>query len=144
MTRYWKRCPGCGEERIIADFYRNASNPDGLQGRCKACSRAMNRASYRKHAAVRRAHDIERYRNDPIRRASVNSRIRDMTKKYPERAAARHAINNAVHSGKIRRMPCEVCGSKKSQGHHEDYSRPLQVRWLCQQHHEQLHHEGAI
>ena len=37
--------------------------------------------------------------------------------------------------------PCEVCGIPESHAHHDDYSRPLDVRWLCEKHHKQLHKE---
>jgi hypothetical protein len=36
--------------------------------------------------------------------------------------------------GKITQKPCEVCG-ELAQMHHDDYSRPLDVRWLCREHH---------
>lgn len=31
--------------------------------------------------------------------------------------------------------PCEVCGVVKVERHHEDYSNPYHVRWLCARHH---------
>ena len=40
--------------------------------------------------------------------------------------------------GKLIPQPCEVCGDK-AQKHHDDYSKPLQVRWLCRWCHTQLH-----
>ena len=45
----------------------------------------------------------------------------------------------AVRSGKLRRKPCEVCGRQKTLGHHEDYSKALEVKWLCAFHHKQVH-----
>lgn len=33
--------------------------------------------------------------------------------------------------GKLVRRPCALCGSADSQMHHEDYSKPLDVTWLC-------------
>jgi len=61
--------------------------------------------------------------------------------KYPERARAREIAKYAVRSGKIKRMPCEMCNSKKSHHHHEDYSKPLDLTWLCQKHHVERHKE---
>ncbi len=43
--------------------------------------------------------------------------------------------------GKLKRKGCEKCGSK-AQMHHADYSKPLQVRWLCRKHH-MGHHYGS-
>jgi len=40
-------------------------------------------------------------------------------------------------------MPCEICGCEKSEAHHDDYSRPLDVRWLCRVHH-LMHHGNYI
>lgn len=55
------------------------------------------------------------------------------------KSRARLALTSAVHSGKIKRRPCEVCGDPKSHGHHEDYSKPLEVKWLCRNHHQEIH-----
>ncbi len=38
-------------------------------------------------------------------------------------------------------QPCERCGSPKVHGHHEDYSKPLEVMWLCTKHHGERHRE---
>ena len=48
-------------------------------------------------------------------------------------------FGNAVKSGKIQRMPCQICGNEKAQGHHEDYSKPFDVVWLCARHHADRH-----
>lgn len=41
--------------------------------------------------------------------------------------------------GRLVRRPCEVCGLLDSQMHHDDYSKPLEVRWLCRPCHLKLH-----
>jgi hypothetical protein len=45
----------------------------------------------------------------------------------------------AIRKGTLIRQPCEVCGAAKTEAHHDDYSRPLDVRWLCKSHHRQHH-----
>jgi len=59
--------------------------------------------------------------------------------RHPVEHAARKAVYNAVRSGRLVREPCEACGSTKSQGHHDDYSKPLDVRWLCRPCHDREH-----
>ena len=56
-------------------------------------------------------------------------------KKNPEKIKAQRLLRYAVETKIIFRKPCVVCGNPKSQGHHADYSRPLEVEWLCAVHH---------
>lgn len=56
---------------------------------------------------------------------------------------ARWAVWRAIRSGKLKRRPCEVCGVLRAHAHHDDYLKPLKVRWLCRQHHEDAHHRQA-
>src|SRR5437899_10932455 len=46
---------------------------------------------------------------------------------------AHSAVWNALRSGKLLRpLSCSSCGTQcKPQGHHPDYSKPLEVIWLC-------------
>ena len=60
-------------------------------------------------------------------------------KKYPEKQLARLILNYAIRTGKISRGKCEVCKSQKTQGHHDDYSKPLEVKWFCPKHHAEHH-----
>jgi hypothetical protein len=53
----------------------------------------------------------------------------------PEKRKAKQAVNNAVYRGKLLKTPCRDCGDPNSEGHHEDYSKPLEVIWLCRKHH---------
>ena len=59
------------------------------------------------------------------------------------KARCRILFKTAVESGKLRREPCEVCGNGKTHGHHDDYSNPLVVRWLCHKHHMEFHYPVA-
>ena len=62
------------------------------------------------------------------------NRPRDKVKRY-----AQSCVQNAIKSGKLIRLPCIICGNVKSHGHHPDYSKPLDVIWLCKRHHLEAH-----
>jgi hypothetical protein len=47
-------------------------------------------------------------------------------------------VSNAIRTGRLARQGCEVCGDR-AHAHHDDYSKPLDVRWLCSQHHTDHH-----
>lgn len=68
--------------------------------------------------------------------------LRFLIKKYklqnPLKVKAREILNNTLISGKIKRGVCH-CGKTKTQAHHEDYNKPLDVVWLCVDHHMELH-----
>lgn len=59
----------------------------------------------------------------------------------PVKVWGRRQTQFAVKKGLIQKRPCEVCGSPDSDAHHEDYRRPLEVRWLCRLHHMHEHHK---
>ena len=70
-----------------------------------------------------------------MRRASEKKyRLRN-----PEKVAARAKVRAAIKRGELTRQPCEVCGKEEVEAHHDDYSRPLDVRWLCAEHHNAEH-----
>jgi hypothetical protein len=62
---------------------------------------------------------------------------------HPDRYRARTAVSNALKSGLLARKPCEICG-EPAQAHHEDYSRPLDVRWRCFEHHLNEHNKRKV
>lgn len=52
---------------------------------------------------------------------------------------ARKVVFVNKRNGKIVNKPCEVCSEVKTQAHHDDYSKPLEVRWLCKICHQKFH-----
>lgn len=44
-----------------------------------------------------------------------------------------------IKMGRMIKGECEVCGNPKVDGHHKDYSKPLEVTWLCRKHHKEEH-----
>lgn len=83
----------------------------------------------------------------PSRAREVNKAANAKYKqRYPERIVAKNAINNAINRGKLARgVECRKCGSQDNiQAHHEDYSKPLDVMWLCSKCHYDLHSSKRI
>lgn len=62
--------------------------------------------------------------------------------KYPHIYKVYCAVRRAIKSGKIVRGPCQECGASEAQAHHEDYSKPFEIKWLCQKCHSKLHAES--
>ncbi len=59
-----------------------------------------------------------------------------------KKAIARAYANVYLRRGLLEKGPCEVCGGP-AQMHHDDYDKPLDVRWLCRTHHLNLHRVAA-
>ena len=127
-----KTCKQCGEAKPLTDFYANRAV-------CKPCVRARVREHRRENDSVR---EYDRARaKAPERRAHVRRVVIDWRATHPDKYRAQTAVGNALRDGKIKKLPCEVCGAKKVHAHHHDYSKPLDVTWLCPLHHHRLHAE---
>jgi len=142
-----KRCNVCGENKLLNEFYNNTTTRDGLRYDCKDCNK-IARAIYVKNnlekcrASVRKS-IRKRLKNDMDYREATNKRLRGMGQKWkkhnPDKVAIQRKLQRAVKNGDIERLPCEICGELESHGHHEDYSKPLDVNWLCRSHHVKVH-----
>ncbi len=98
---------------------------------CDACRNERAKAAYHEKnldpevAKQRREERRKLYQEDDL---------------YRQKMVARNQAIRAINDGTLVRQPCEVCGAKKVDAHHEDYDKSLDVRWLCRVHH-RLHHE---
>lgn len=129
-----KLCATCQVEKPLSEFYGNGY---GFPN-CRECTKARARAHYA--ATISKQHAYEKRRNRTgHRRAYLTAACQKHRAANPERYRARTAVSNALRDGRLTRCPCEVCGAKKVQAHHDDYLKPLQVRWFCQRHHDTAH-----
>lgn len=159
-------CSKCRETKPVCDAVKNKRAKSGMSGICKQCNAIKSKEWRSKNKDAAKAFN-ERWRLKNLDKHNLYSRnwysnnmesknaknaawqkanpekVHAIVKRYrsnhPERARAHDALNNEVRSGKITRLPCEVCGSEVVEGHHEDYSKPLAVNWLCQKHHKEIH-----
>lgn len=109
-----KTCTQCKEVKPISDFGKHKR--DGFRSECKDCKREWdkkyNKTSERK---IYNARIQKQNRQDPLKRLKLKARM---------------ATNWAIKTGKLKRLPCE-CGNPKTEAHHKDYSKPMDVLWLC-------------
>lgn len=121
------------------------------------CTKNMHNKEYHKKYYLEHKEKMNKYNKEWIssNRKRFNELVYSWQKNNPEyicnyiarkyyynnkiKANATSKLNRAIKIGKITRMPCEKCGNKKSEGHHSDYEKPLDVIWLCKKCHEELH-----
>lgn len=134
-----KACKGCNIIKPISEFYKKKGIPN-RRAHCIKCYLAMNRR-WCEMNPEKRAASSKAYKNTPAGKLSERLyRERNHKKNKPKRYA-RRAAYWAVETGKMRKLPCRVCGLTPTEMHHSDYSKPLSVTWLCRKHHTQLHKE---
>tara|TARA_R110002020_G_C15997127_1_gene749880 strand:+ start:137 stop:616 length:480 start_codon:yes stop_codon:yes gene_type:complete len=143
-----KICITCNTLKPLSEYYKHAAMKDGHLGKCKECQKANTKKNYNP--------DRERIRNVKPHRVAARAayqkteagkaamrRGRDKWReKNTIKRAAHIIVGNAVRDGKITKPDsCEECGCtpKRLHGHHDDYTQPLNVRWLCPKCHTAWH-----
>lgn len=129
-----KKCFKCGKRKPLLDFYRHKMMSDGHVNKCKECNK--------KDVISNRKSKIEYYREYDRTRGNRHKvgYMDEYKKRYKNKSNAVIMVNNAIRDKRLFKEPCEVCGTKKYvHAHHDDYKRPLNVRWLCAAHHRQWH-----
>lgn len=147
------KCSRCKEVKETKYFDVDNRSPYGFMSACKKCISRYQKERYAKKPKEIKNESQKYYyknRDKVISRTKSYSKTekgkevikgtnKRMREKYPEKYKARELFRRAVQSGLIKRLPCSVCGDLKSQGHHEDYSKPYDVIWLCIKHHFERH-----
>jgi protein-arginine kinase activator protein McsA len=112
-----RACRRCGEDKPLEAFTRDKRGKHGRRSICRTCDS--------KRAAEWQAANRDRH----------NATTAAYVQRNREKDAAKSAVWQAKRRGQLEQQPCEVCGSEDSQAHHDDYTRRLDVRWLCPTHH---------
>lgn len=113
-----KRCFKCGKEKPLSEFYTHKMMADGYLNKCKDCTKR----------------DIKT-RRDNHPEKDLETRLK-ACKKNPTHKNASMAVDAALRCGKLERPDCcQGCGRLASEtrlsAHHHDYTKPLDVIWLC-------------
>lgn len=125
-------CGACNNEKALGDFYPSVAS------RCKECHKAAMKLRRLTNPAVQ---DFDRLRAKlPARKEHTNRTSKKWRCTHPIAYRAQTAVNNALRDGRLTKQPCAICGTEKNvHGHHQDYSKPLAVKWLCAKCHHRIH-----
>lgn len=134
-----KTCFKCGQAKPRSEFYAHKMMADGLLGKCKTCVSVDCLAHRQKNAD--RVAEYERQRSQRSdRKAKKRIYENRHRRRHPEKDRARCAVARAIKRGKLVRQPCVYCGNPKTQAHHRDYSKPLDIVWCCFRCHREREH----
>lgn len=133
-----KICVRCKQEKPISCFHKRATSKDGRVGHCKECAAAYDAKRARDPARIA---SMKNYQLTNNGLAANNKAKSEYKNRYPTKKKAHAKVSSAIRSGKLIRQPCEIehCGIPKTYAHHDDYAKPLVVRWLCSVHHAEWH-----
>jgi hypothetical protein len=92
------------------------------------------------HAPHERADQVAIHRRWRLGRGrqAFAAAVKRWRQRNPEKTKAHDAVKYALRTGRLVKGSCELAGSEcggRVEAHHDDYSRPLDVRWLCKRHH---------
>lgn len=130
------------------DFYRDDRNNDGRRSQCISCTSAYDRTDASKvaHKAYRQSEKgratRRAYSHSEVGKAVGKAKGIKRNKLYPEKIKANNVVNRAVRTGKLTRpTDCSSCDNPNGriEAHHPDYSKPLEVIWLCSSCHREEH-----
>lgn len=150
-----KVCKKCEVEKELTDFSRDRTSSTGWTSACKKCRRIQCDNWTVNNKARVRAMARKRYYKNRVRMINysakwkannmdkVRQHDRNRVAKDPNKPRARRVVKFAVDNGKLQQSPCEVCGDKDVQAHHDSYIKKdwLKVRWMCKFHHIKHHKE---
>ena len=98
---------------------------------CSKCDKLLEESRKNKYRYCKSCH-AEYMRN-------TRPKHKQLTDEQRKKANARSYVKEYIKRGTVIKLPCSVCGDEKSEAHHEDYDKPLEVIWYCRKHHLEYH-----
>ena len=133
-----KRCSKCMEYKDLSEFGKRSLSNDGLQYMCKSCHKAAVKRNYKEKREQRIEYARQHYELVKEARKYYNA---EYHRDHAIEHSARNILNYNLRMGRITKPEnCEKCGKPLPlEAHHEDYSKPLEINWLCRTCHSVIH-----
>lgn len=132
------KCYKCKIEKELSEFHKDNARPNQRRHTCKMCVKIHDSARYHRDPTANKA-QTKAYRKTANGAASISKATKKYKKNNPNKYWAHWKTTYAIKSKKLFKQPCEECGEVRVHAHHDDYLKPLNVRWLCTGHHQQWH-----
>lgn len=133
----FKNCRSCNTDKLVSEFYKDLRNNDGLRSYCKVCVHIKARKQRVDHTDVYTKKEKKYYaeHRDLILKKRNEYNIINRHKQR-----ARSKVKYALKMGYlVKPNECESCCKVAFlEGHHKDYSKPLEVQWLCRSCHRMI------
>lgn len=135
-----KPCKTCGVVKPLEAFYKHPKMADGRLNHCIECKKSYATTHRNENIDAAREYDVMRSKR-PERKEHIRGVVVRMRAEHPEKAKAHQMVQYHVKTGNlIKPDKCEWCPrTDHIHGHHDDYSKPLDVMWLCPVCHKQRH-----
>ena len=134
-----KVCFVCKASKPLDAFYKHAGMADGRLGKCIECTKEYINTRRRELPEHVRAIDNQRAKSPERRQKQAGALILHRAR-HPEKNRARQAIARALLTGSLVKPPqCSRCPCAVVEAHHPDYTKPLEVLWLCRRCHRAEH-----
>jgi ribosomal protein S27AE len=143
ITSTEQRCFKCLNVLPLSEFYKHPKMKNGHLGKCKTCNKADVSANYRKRKPQYAAYNREREPRPEYKEKAMGYQRKGRAKR-PYLSKTYSLVGRAKRDGRLNQGVCEECGSVFVEAHHDDYSKPLDVRWLCFKHHRLLHGQEVL
>ena len=147
-----KKCFKCGEVKCVSLFYKHSGMSDGHLGKCKECTKSDTKKNRIDNIDYYTAY--EKQRNKKPHRVEARKeylalnpeKAREARRRWDRenrhKKLAHLRVKRALAKGVIEKsLFCVLCGNTgNTEGHHSDYTEPLNVLWVCKKCHMKIHH----
>jgi hypothetical protein len=160
-----RECTICKQEKLLEEFGKSSKGKFGHDAQCKKCKYQKSGRAYflankekcyenaskwakenRQGINERVKEDYEKNPNKYLDRLRENRKQnKDTLKRYREnnreKINAQNVLRDHVKRGNIiKPSNCSICNSTQwIEAHHADYTKPLEVVWICKKCHVAIH-----